>query len=462
VRSLWLLSIYVALAALGTSVPFVATLGYVWVDTFRPQEVAFIILNQIPVAMIMGVLAVFSYLLIDRRSPPRPSLETGVMLAMAAWITISMTWAEVPDAGWVKWNVAIKTIIFAVFVPYSIRSRVQIEAFAQTYVLSLAANFVPFGVKTIFSGGGYGQNLGLEQGNTGLSEGGLLSTVCLMAVPLAIHLSKHSQLIPRIKQIGWGYWVAAALAIVTAVGTFERSALIGMLVLGTYMWMRSKHKLSFGIAAMLMAGVVAYTTSSAWTERISTIGTFRTENSAYVRILVWQWTLDYTAAHPLGGGFMAYLIDHVDVPGTVDSPGFTEFGRAFHSIYFEVLGEQGYPGLMMFLLLAGSTLYKLRRLSRNVRAYPELEWVGSLSDALQSGLAVFLTAGAFVGIAFQPMFWYFIAMGVSLNAYVWRVEHPEKKRARALGAGDGLPQSSVPDPTGRFSKSASKPWIPGR
>ncbi len=45
-----------------------------------------------------------------------------------------------------------------------------------------------------------------------------------------------------------------------------------------------------------------------------------------------------------------------------------------------------------------------------------------MSDALQTGLAVFMTAGAFVGIAFQPPFWYFIAMSVSLREYVRRVE----------------------------------------
>ena len=33
-----------------------------------------------------------------------------------------------------------------------------------------------------------------------------------------------------------------------------------------------------------------------------------------------------------------------------------------------------------------------------------------------------MTAGAFVGIAFQPMFWYFVALGVSLREYVRRVE----------------------------------------
>nr|WP_294550686.1 putative O-glycosylation ligase, exosortase A system-associated [uncultured Rhodopila sp.] len=461
-RSLWLLLLFAAFAVLGTGVPFIATLGYEWVDTFRPQDVAFVILNQIPVAMIMGTVAVFSYLLMDRRYPPHPSLEAGLTLAMAAWITLSLTWAELPDPAWDKWNTVIKTIGFSIFVPYVIRSRVQIEAFVQTYVFSLAANFVPFGIKTLISGGGYGQNLGLEKGNTGLSEGGLLSTVCLMAVPLALHLSKHSQLIPRIKQLGWGYWVAAALAITTAIGTYERSALIGMLVLGAYMWSHSRHKFAFGLAGILMAGLVAVTTSNSWTERISTIGEFQTESSAYVRILVWKWTLEYTSTHPLGGGFMLYLIDHVEVPGTLDSPGFSQFGRAFHSIYFEVLGEQGYPGLILFVLLAGSMLVKLRMLSKKVRPYPELEWVVSLSDALQSGLAVFLTAGAFVGIAYQPMFWYFIAMGVSLNAYVWRFEHPESKTSRILRAISRRPGSIVPAPASRIAKPPSKPWIPGR
>ena len=60
----------------------------------------------------------------------------------------------------------------------------------------------------------------------------------------------------------------------------------------------------------------------------------------------------------------------------------------------------------MFLALAGSTILKLRRVSRKARAHPDLAWLAGLSDALQSGLAVFMTSGAFVGIAFQPMFWF--------------------------------------------------------
>ncbi len=44
-RSLWLLLLYLSFLGLGMTTPFVMTLGGIpsWVDTFRPQEVAYII-----------------------------------------------------------------------------------------------------------------------------------------------------------------------------------------------------------------------------------------------------------------------------------------------------------------------------------------------------------------------------------------------------------------------------------
>ena len=75
-----------------------ATLGYVWVDTFTPQNVAYIVLNQMPVAMIMGVVALGSYLLFDRRSPPPLSAETMLMIAMTIWVNLTMVWAVAPTA----------------------------------------------------------------------------------------------------------------------------------------------------------------------------------------------------------------------------------------------------------------------------------------------------------------------------------------------------------------------------
>jgi probable O-glycosylation ligase (exosortase A-associated) len=345
---------------------------------------------------------------------------------LAIWMTATLAWAELPDRAWYKWDWAFKCMVFASFVPLVIRSRVQIEAFAQTYVFSLAANFVPFGIKVLLTGGGYGRNLGLQAGNTGLAEGGYLSTVCLMAVPLALTLGRHGQLIPRLPMMNLAYMGVAGLAVVTAIGTYERSALIGLVVLGIWMFIRSRKKFLYAIMASVLVVAIIAGTASSWNARVSTIDEYATEGSALTRILVWQWTLGYVMTNPLGGSFDSFGINTIVMPPTPTNPGgYVQNGRAFHSIYFEVLGELGWPGLFMFLLCAASSLISLISLSRKCRKVPELVWVADMSDAVQSGLLVFLTAGAFVGIAFQPPFWYFVSMGICLRAYVWHAERAE-------------------------------------
>jgi putative inorganic carbon (hco3(-)) transporter len=234
--------------------------------------------------------------------------------------------------------------------------------------------------------------------------------------------------------------------------------LIGIFVLSVYMWLRSKNKFAFGLVMGVVALLMIYMTSTAWNQRVATIGDFQQENSAYTRILVWRWVLEFTATHPLGGGFQAFTINHIDFPATATQPATIQFARAYHSIYFEVLGEQGYPGLLMYLTITALTFYKLNRIGKQARAYPELEWVRSLSGALQSGLAVFLSAGAFVGIAFQPMFWYFIAMSISLNAYMWRVQRLEVKPVagwRGMVAHTTGPRPAQPDENAWRGRPAS-------
>jgi probable O-glycosylation ligase (exosortase A-associated) len=419
-RSIWLVFVYFAFLGVGAYAPFVLTLGYVWVDTFRPQEVAYIILNQLPVAMIMGAGAIGSYLVFDRRDPPRLTLAGALPALMATWSTVTLVWAVAPDVAWDKWDWAFKVLVFAAFLPYVIRSRVQIEAMAQVYLFALAANFIPFGVKTLISGGGYGQNLGLTGGNAGLAEGGQLSTFCLMAIPIAYFLLRHGRLVPNNAVFKCAYLGTMVLAFVTALGTFERSALIGAAVLGLYMFMRSRQKIVFGLIMAVIITAAAYTTSSKFLDRMNTIGTYQSDSSALVRIMVWKWTLEFALTHPLGGGFSAYVVNVIELPGDGQHPPEVQHGRAFHSSYFEVLGEQGFPGMGMFLLAAASSLLSLRRLTKRTRNIPHLAWCADMSDALQSGILVFMTSGAFVGIAFQPIFWYFIAMSVSVREYVRR------------------------------------------
>lgn len=450
IRSLWLVFLYVSFLGLGAAAPFVMTLGYVWVDTFQPQAVAYFILNQIPVAMIMGAGAFGSYFLLDRRSPPPMTLQSGLQIFLAVWMTLSLVWSEVPSRAWEKWDWAFKSMVFAAFVPLVIRSRVQIEAFAQTYVFSLAANFIPFGIKVMISGGGYGQNLGLQSGNSGLAEGGLLSTICLMAAPVALYLGAHGQLIPRLPMIRLAYLAVAAAAVITAIGTQQRSALVGLVFLILYQFVRSRRKFVFGILIVIGAIVAMYSASDTWTARMQTARDYKTENSALVRVLVWEWTLNYSLTHPLGGGFEAYAVNTIIVPPDPNNPGGSiQHGRAFHSIYFEMLGEMGYPGLFAFLICLGSTVTSLIGLSRKCRKIPDLAWVADMSDAVQAGIIVFMASGAFVGIAFQPPIWYFVSMGICLRAFVWRVESMQ---------GQGVRDPRLEAESGRAVRASGPAW----
>ncbi len=230
-RTTFLCVIYLGYLAAGFTAPFVVALGYVWVDAFRPQDVAYFLLNQFPIAAVIGGTAVGSYFLMDRRFAPRMNAVTVLQCTMAVWCTVTMIWAVGGAGAWQKWDWATKTVIFSAFLPFVFRSLAHIEAFVQTYLFALAATFIPFGLKTMLGGDGYGRDLGLASGNSGLAEGGLLSTACLMVIPLAIYLARHTSLLPRWKITTLGYWGLAALALATATGTFQRSAVIGMVVL---------------------------------------------------------------------------------------------------------------------------------------------------------------------------------------------------------------------------------------
>lgn len=292
-RTLFILLIFLSFFALGTVAPFILTLAYIWVDTFRPQDVAWFVVDQLPVAQMAGFAAVAGYVLLDRRSPPRFTFTTLLVLLLAAWITLTMLWAEVPAAAWSKWDWAFKSVVFSAFIPWAIRSRVQIEAFVQIYVLSLAANFVPFAAKVLISGGGYGTNLGLQTGNANLAEGELLSTVVLMAIPLALYLARHTQLLPRTRLVQIGYTALAGFALLTALGTYERSALVGMVGLGGYMFTRSKHKMAFGLCLAVIGLAIAVFMSAEWSTRIATVNDVAGDTSAMVRLVVWEWTFKY-------------------------------------------------------------------------------------------------------------------------------------------------------------------------
>lgn len=445
IRETILILVYLAFLVLGCVAPFVFTLGYLWVDTFRPQELSYLYLPTIPVSMIMAVAALGGYVVLDRKNPPPLRAQTVLTLMLGLWVCLTTMIAVAPEAAWPKWDWAFKTIMFSAFIPFVIRSRLQIEAFIQVYVLALAVHFMSAGVKTALGGGGYGRSLSAAGNtNSGLAEGSTLAAVSIMLIPMILYLMRHSILVPRNLLAKLGYLGMVALALAASVGTFARTGLIGLVVLAVALFLTTKRKILTGSAIAVAAITIVTFASATWESRISTIQDFQNENSALGRILVWKWTLDFVKEHPLGGGFNAFVVNEIIFP---PAEGQTEAlvvkSKAFHSIYFEVLGEHGYVGLALFLGLIAVTLFSLLRVIQRTRGDPELLWCNDLGKALLTGLVVLLACGAFIGIAFQPMLYYMFALGASLSTFASRATATEARRAAVAAPQPAAPSAEA-------------------
>ena len=94
-----------------------------------------------------------------------------------------------------------------------------------------------------------------------------------------------------------------------------------------------------------------------------------------------------------------------------------------------MLGEQGWPGLLLWLWLMGLGVWHMERIRWRFakRAEGTRSWQWGLATALQQSQLVFLAGAAFVGIAFQPFAFMLVGLQCALWSYVRRTEAVEPK-----------------------------------
>jgi len=176
-----------------------------------------------------------------------------------------------------------------------------------------------------------------------------------------------------------------------------------------------------------------------YTSRMTTIQDYQADQSAGTRLAVWGWTLDYVKGRPFGGGFEAYrqnriMVSTVTEQGSgslqsISSSTVQDGGRAWHSAYFEMLGEQGFPGLALWLLIHAIGLIRMERLRRRYRKDEERPWIAPLATALQHFQLVYLVGALFVAVAFQPFVWMILGVQVAFDRWV----SAQEKATRAPG-----------------------------
>ena len=402
--------------------PFCFALAYVWVDMFYPQYVSYNILTNAPVSMIFGLLMLMFYVLADRKIMPKvPGLLTLYGL-MGIWISVTTLNAVVPAAAAIKYNAAITVLLVAAFLPFVINTRVRIEAVLMVMLFASSAHILPWGIKTIISGGGYQKALGLVGVNgIALSESSMMADFVFFAIPMFFYLAQHNvvlSLSPKPRR--YLFWGLSLIFAVGAFGSFARTGLVTMGVVLVGYFLRSKRKLLFlPLVAVLAGGLVV--ASSGWKDRMETMTDYQNEGSAETRVIVWKWAWEFAQQHPLGGGFEAYLVQDITTSHLgADGQPIHVVRRAFHSIYFADLAEHGYPGILIFLSIVAASFLALHRTRKQTRDRQDLLWAHDLAGHLQIGLAAMLAGDAFIDPSFYPILWYPMAMVLCLRSVVIR------------------------------------------
>lgn len=423
-RSLFLLLVLATFIALGVSAPFVMALGYVWVDIVTPHRISYSLIEGVRLSQIVGILAVISLFLHGPRKPPQLPPLFWLLVLWMTWITTTTTWAYFPEPAWEKWAWAVKAVAFGAFIPFVFRTRVQLESLVLIIIFSLSCLFISGGIKTVLSGGSYGNMNAVVQGNSGLAESSTLALVSAMVIPYILYFPKHSVVFANTKFIRIAVLSFVALAGLTVIGTQARTGLLALCALALSIVVlapnRDKYKIIFVI--VLLSPSIWLLAPSSWKDRMGTVVSYKSDMSASGRIAVWKWTLEFVKENPTGGGFgvyranrIQYSLESKDGSGGVEPKIHYGQAKAFHSIYFEILGEHGYPGLAIFLAIMVVTWRTMSALRKGPPQSKNPEWIFAMSKATQQSLVVFLVGGTFIGIAFQPIPYFILGIALALN-----------------------------------------------
>jgi probable O-glycosylation ligase (exosortase A-associated) len=417
ITDLLALSLLILFAVLGFRQPYVALCGVIWADLYKPQLLSQSFLADRPISMIMTALFALSMLVNfkDLRWP-RHLLYVFLVATFMAWITLTTYLAQFQMAAWFKWDAAFKTMLLAYFIPFVLSNRQQIELFLWTLAATMGFFFFLAGVKSLFGGGGYGVSLISDNELVIWNEGSTLATQAIAAIPLFYYAAQHSQLAQKIPALKFILLGLAVSGVALLIGTQARTGLVALLAL---ILLALRYTRSRGTIIAICIAVPLFATPfvpQAWFERMTTITSTKQESSAQGRVAVWRWTIDYVNdEHPItGGGFNSYFANAGQL-GKYAKEGEvvieTKYGKAFHNIFFEVFGEHGYVGLVLFCFIVGHTLLLSRRISKDESRDP---WLRAFGLCAFMSTAVYCVGGLFIGVAFYPWLYYMYGLVVAL------------------------------------------------
>lgn len=438
--------------------PYLGLAAWVWIALSAPAEWAFGFSQSLRLNLTIVLVTALSYLfVIKHKSFPMTGLTFWVLL-FGFWTLVTTVFHLNSDPAWIwgYWQQFVKILLLFVFAILILRKRLHIDTFVWAIVLAISAYAGMEAVKYILSGGSH-----RITGRAGIIEDrNDLAVAINMCIPLVVYLIQ----VTRHWWLRLGLWGLLGLNIISIVGTFSRGGFIGLGVLAFAFWLRSSHKVAWALVAVLMLPVLYQSAPEEWRMRQSTVATAAEEDSSFIgRIWAWKISTLIAVDNPLtGGGFRAVTERHLwdsYAPltpdfGPIESRpiGEGEPPKAAHNIYFQVLGDHGFVGLFIFLMMLLMALLNTMKNARLGKRHGVL-WYRHLSNALILSLVGYGITGMNVSLAYFDLLYAMIGVVVAMMmlrpSLVSAPEQPRRGRDHHPRRGKELWQPGIPGAVGK-------------
>lgn len=392
--------------------PWIGFIVWTWLSLMNPHRYTYGFAYDAPLAAIAAACTLLGMLLTPDRESPFKSRSVGLFFLFTLWVTLSWAFGFDPSADYEQWKKIIKVNLL-ILVGLAVMSKKQhILAFVWVNAIALGLIGAKGGIFTILSGG---SNRVWGPPGSFIEDNNEFALALIMTIPLLRYL--QLQVADR-KWLSRGLLVMMLLCVASAFGSHSRGALIAIGAMAVLLWWRGKNRVVGGLLIVVAGLVMISFMPAEWFSRMETIGTYEQDLSAMGRISAWWTAFGVAKNHFFGAGFNVarpelfalYSPIYADLPST----------HAAHSIYFQVLGNHGFIGLFLFLLMWAVVWRDAAWLRKHAASIPEARWCADLGGLCQATLLGYLVGGAFLSLAYFDLPYNVMAMLALARAWVSR------------------------------------------
>lgn len=370
--------------------PWIGILGWTWLSIMNPHALSWQ-LQSFPVAAMVGGATLVGLFTGADRKQWFLVRENIALIVFMLWMCLTLPFSMIMDESITMWSRVMKIDLMILVAMVLIHTKRHINLLVWTLVISIGFYGVKGGAFTIATGGSYKV---WGPTNTYIEGNNEVALAIVMVIPLMRYLQTQLQQ----KWAKTTMTVCMVLMAASALGSHSRGALLALISMMLVLWWRGKNKAAGAIIMVVGSIALLSVMPEEWWSRMGTIKEYKADESAMGRINAWWMAFNLAKSNFFGGGYAAWNWTAF----ALYAPDPTDLHQA-HSIYFMVLGEHGFVGLFLFILVFALVYFSAGRMRIQARQQPETQWLVELGGMMQVALVGYAVGGAFLSLSYWDL-----------------------------------------------------------